>query len=404
MADVPLRNVLYHLAGMTAGQTLAEATDSELLARFAGQRDQAAFALLLRRHGPMVLQVCRRLLRQTEDAEDVFQAAFLLLARKATSIRNPDAVGSWLYGVAYRLAIKARARRCRQQNHEIRAGLQRGPLEHSRDASTTPLAKAAWQQVQATLDESLWQLPEKYGAAFILCYLEGMSHEEAARRIGCPLATFRSRLIRGREKLRRELTRRGLTLSASGFVALLVSSAADGGVPVSLGQTTLRAAARFAAGESSQRVVSTAVAQLVEGGLRAMMMNKTKFGLVAVVAALLTTGVCFLEFQRVRNAEPREVQFPAGGDHENNGSNIEWRRPKRSRGWWSASWIARESRRWMRTSTFSRNPHLCRRSNRCRGALERSCPGPCRKFAHYCPQGSCWLRLCGRCRPSRFGR
>src|SRR5262245_25728275 len=109
MANAPLRSVLHYLAGIVGAETLAEMTDGELLARFTGQQDQAAFTLLLRRHGPMVFSVCRRLLGQAEDAEDVFQAAFLLLARKAASIHKRDAVGSWLYGVAYRLACKARA-------------------------------------------------------------------------------------------------------------------------------------------------------------------------------------------------------------------------------------------------------------------------------------------------------
>jgi polysaccharide export outer membrane protein len=266
MADVPLHNFLYHLASLAGAQALAEATDGDLLARFAGQRDPAAFNLLLRRHGPMVLNVCRRVLGQAEDAEDVFQATFLLLAQKAASIHKRDAVGSWLYGVAYRLASKARAQRQRRQAHERRAGLRKHA--EPRGASATPLVKAAWQQVQATRDEALGKLPDKYRAALILCYLEERSHEEAARQLGCPLATLRSRLTRGRERLRAALARRGLALSASGFAAFLATNAVEGALPTRLGQTTLRAAARFAAGEPANQVVSVAVAQLVKEGLR----------------------------------------------------------------------------------------------------------------------------------------
>src|SRR5579885_3896426 len=149
MAESSFHNVLHYLAGMTAAQTLAEVLDGDLLVRFANQHDQAAFTALLRRHGPMVLNVCRRLLGQTEDAEDVFQAVFLLLARKARSIRKREAVGSWLYGVAYRLASKARARRQRRLVHERQAGLRKRTEGRSD-------VKAAWQQVQATLDEALW--------------------------------------------------------------------------------------------------------------------------------------------------------------------------------------------------------------------------------------------------------
>ncbi|HTU91788.1 MAG TPA: sigma-70 family RNA polymerase sigma factor [Gemmataceae bacterium] len=301
MADAPLHDVLHYLAGISAAPSLADATDGDLLERFASQRDQAAFAVLLRRHGPMVLNVCRRLLGQAEDAEDVFQAAFLLLARQAANIRKRDAVGSWLYGVAYRLASKARARRLRRQVHEWRAGMRK------HDEGEADL-KAAWRQVQETLDEALWRLPEKYRAVLILCYLEGMSHEEAARQLGCPLATLRSRLTRGREKLRAMLVRHGLDLSASGLAALVAANAVEGALPATLRLTTLRAAARFAVGEPANQVVSATVAQLIEGGLQTMWMSKLKLSIVVVAAALLTTGAGVAAFRALAAPQPAAQQ------------------------------------------------------------------------------------------------
>jgi RNA polymerase sigma factor (sigma-70 family) len=323
MANAPLHKVLHYLAGIADAPSLAEAADSELLARFAGQHDQAAFNLLLRRHGPMVLSVCRRVLGQAEDAEDMFQATFLLLARKAASIRKREAIGSWLYGVAYRLAVKARARRLRRQAHEWRAGLRERP-EGQGDV------KAAWQHVQATLDEALWRLPEKYRAALILCYLEGMSHEEAAGQLGCPLATLRSRLTRGREKLRALLTHRGLVLSASGFAALLAANLADAAVMGTLRHSTLQAAAQFAAGKPADQVVSAAVAQLLEGGLRTMFISKLMLGIFVVVAAgLLMTGAGFTAFQALATPQPQEEQ-EVGAATVRERSNPEKAKPKPS--------------------------------------------------------------------------
>jgi RNA polymerase sigma factor (sigma-70 family) len=324
MADGPLYSVLHYLAGMAGAQGLAEAPDSELLARFSCRHDQAAFAVLLRRHGPMVFGVCRRLLGQAEDAEDVFQAVFLLLSRKAASIRKREAIGSWLYGVAYRLASKARARRQCRQAHERRAGLRK----HAEGQADV---KAAWQQVQATLDEALWQLPEKYRTALILCYLQEKSHEEAARQLGCPLTTLRSRLTRAREKLRSLLARRGLVLSASGFVAFMASNAVEGALPATLRLTTLRAAVRLAAGEPVHQVVSAAVARLVEGGLRTMLLGKLKLGVVIVAAALLTTGVGVAAFRALAIPQPATPQEESRAATVRERSSSEKEKPKPTR-------------------------------------------------------------------------
>src|SRR5262249_926767 len=158
------------------------------LERFAARRDEAAFATLLHRHGPMVLSVGRRIVRHTQDAEDVFQAAFLLLAQNAGTIRKRNSVGCWLRGVARRLALRVKTQAAHRQTREREAAAMRG---------TRSGGEAAWDTLQTILDEELAGLPEKYRAAVILCCLEAKTQEEAARQLGCPLGTVRSRLARG---------------------------------------------------------------------------------------------------------------------------------------------------------------------------------------------------------------
>jgi RNA polymerase sigma factor (sigma-70 family) len=180
----------------------ADTTDAALLGRFVTSRDEAAFAVLVRRHSPMVLGVCRRVLGCEADAEDACQAVFLLLARRAGAVRTPAAVGGWLHAAAYRLAQKARTQQTRRRARERRA---------ARPAAAD--APAAWAELQGVLDGVLAGLPERYRAALVLCYLEGRTQDETARRLGCPLATLRSRVARGRKLLRDRLARRGLSLS-----------------------------------------------------------------------------------------------------------------------------------------------------------------------------------------------
>src|SRR5262249_47539461 len=154
-----------------AGDTASSDTDGALLARFVAARDEAAFAALLVRHGAMILRVCERVLGPGCDAEDAFQATFLLLVDKAATLRRGDSLGSWLHTAAYRIAARARAQRTRRRELERRA--ERRPEE-------TPALDLAWRELQAVLDEELHGLPEKYRAPLLLCYLEGLSHEEAA--------------------------------------------------------------------------------------------------------------------------------------------------------------------------------------------------------------------------------
>ena len=280
MANTSLGAALRHIRTLT-GSPGVDASDGQLLERFVLRREEAAFAALLRRHGPMVLGVCRRVLGRLQDAEDAFQATFLLLARKAGAIRKQESVGSWLHGVAHRLALKAKGQDGRRQTHERRAGSMR---------KTDSGVQAAWKDLQEALDEALQRLPAHYRAALVACHLEGRTHEEAARQLGCPLATLRSRLTRGRKLLRTELVRRGLTLSAGAVGVALLATSAEATAPALLVNATLKAALHFACKRTTSGAVSTAAAALAEEGIKAMATTKMKM-LAILLAALSLVGV-----------------------------------------------------------------------------------------------------------------
>jgi RNA polymerase sigma factor (sigma-70 family) len=279
MVNAQLGTVLRHIRGMAHAQVDEDASDRELLERFVTQREESAFAALLRRHGPMVLAVCRRAGGNAQDAEDAFQATFLLLARQAASIRKREAVASWLHGVARRLALAARGRGERRQARERRAADMR---------KTSVAPDRAWQELQATLDEALREVPQVYRAPLLLCYLQGQTQEEAARHLGCPLGTVRSRIARGRERLKRALERQGVRLSATAVAAALAGSAASAAVPARLLRGTVRAALAYGAGQAPGELVSERVAQLLLGGLRVMATGKLKIAtaLVLMIGAL----------------------------------------------------------------------------------------------------------------------
>jgi RNA polymerase sigma factor (sigma-70 family) len=188
------------------------APDAELLRRFRDARDPAAFEAIVRRHGPGVLSACRKVLSDEADVEDAFQAAFVILLRDARSIRKGNAVGSWLYGVAHRVALKARANRRRRAEVEGRAG-----------AKHEQVADLSWREAVSILHEELDKLPDKYRLPLLLCYLEGLSRDEVAHRLGLSLNAIRNRLERGRARLHDRLTRRGIALSA-GLLASLTGT------------------------------------------------------------------------------------------------------------------------------------------------------------------------------------
>ena len=258
-------------------------SDQQLLDRFRRLRDEGAFAALVRRHGPMVLAVCRRVLRHAQDAEDVFQAAFLVLVRKAGSIRQQDSVGGWLYRVSYRLALRARASGSRRRERLTDpSGLCASAPEESPDDPLLP-----------SLDAEVQRLPELYRSAVVLCYVEGRTQAEAARLLVTTASAVNSRLKRARELLRRRLTRRGVFLSGT-LGGVLSVGTARAGVSAELVRLTARAASRFAADPAACGASALAVT-LARGALRAMTTTKLKLvSLFAVVLALLTAGALAL--------------------------------------------------------------------------------------------------------------
>ena len=217
-------------------------TEGQLLERFVGCNDEAAFEALIARHGPMVLGVCRQFLRDPNDVDDAFQATFLVLVRRAGTLRRRDLLGNWLYGVAHRVAMRSRAvaaRRMARAPHgqDVVERLDAGHGRRDGDASS-----ACDPEPGSWLHEEVRQLPEKYRTLVLLCYFEGLSHEEAAARLGCPIGTVKGRLARARDLLRRRLVRRGVTLSASAIAAHLAGADLRAAVPESLKYAALKAA------------------------------------------------------------------------------------------------------------------------------------------------------------------
>jgi RNA polymerase sigma factor (sigma-70 family) len=265
----PLRRLRRALAPADGGAL----PDGQLLARFVADRDEAAFAALVRRHGPMVLGVCRRLVRHAQDAEDCFQAAFLVLAQRAGSVRS-GSLASWLYGVAYRVALRCRrtaARRCGREKQ----------IEDMPQPEVAPPEPQDWRPL---LDQELTALPEKYRAAVALCDLEGRPRKEAARRVGCPEGTLSARLARARALLAGRLSRRGVALSGGALAAALAGGAATAAVPAQLVLSTAKAAALVAAGNAA--AMGSHAALLMREVQRGMLMAKLK-----VCAALVTVTV-----------------------------------------------------------------------------------------------------------------
>jgi RNA polymerase sigma factor (sigma-70 family) len=310
MATTQLTTVVRHLRRLAGVPTATIASDSELLERFTARREEDAFRVLVERHGPLVLGVCQRVLRDVHAAEDVFQAAFLVLARKAGSIRKREALGSWLYGVAYRLAAQARLgvarRQARERNQvDIRAGAghssrglrPRPQCEVEADPMHgDPVAAISRQELHAVLDEELGRLPEKYRAPLVLCYLEGQTTAAAADQLGWAAGTFKSRLARARDVLRSRLARRlgdsfGLAGGAWATVAaVLAQNATSATVPAALARSTTNAALMFTAGRTAANLAATEAVALAEGMLKTMMHSKLKVLAVVVLALGLLAG------------------------------------------------------------------------------------------------------------------
>ncbi|HEX5272859.1 MAG TPA: sigma-70 family RNA polymerase sigma factor [Gemmataceae bacterium] len=254
-------------------------TDGRLLECFLRVRDEEAFAALVRRHGPMVLGVCRRVLAHAHDAEDAFQATFLVLARRAGSVVPRERVGNWLYGVAYRTALKAKSAAARRRARERQVADMPEPAAPEGDV---------WPDLRSLLDRELERLPEKYRTPVVLCDLEGSTHKEAARQLGCPEGTVSTRLTRAREMLARRLARHGLALSGVGLALALAGWLATAAVPGPVGEAVARAALTFAAGRAAAGTVPAGAAALAEGVMKAMLFAKLRVALTAllVVGAL----------------------------------------------------------------------------------------------------------------------
>jgi RNA polymerase sigma factor (sigma-70 family) len=220
------------------GKVAEEPSDTEFLRRFAAGRDEAAFEALVRRHGPMVEGVCRRILGNVHSAEDAFQAVFMVLVKKSASIRRPELLSNWLYGVACRVARKAKISAIRKESRERRAGKM--PTQEQ-------LLDLEWAELKVVLDEELSQLPEKYRAPLVLCYLYGQTNAEAAAQLGWPTGSMSERLSRARDMLRKRLNRRGLTLSAGLLALLLSQKAASAAVSPLLVETTVKVGMAYSA-------------------------------------------------------------------------------------------------------------------------------------------------------------
>ncbi len=291
-------------------QSADQLQDRQLLQRFAAEQDEQAFAALVRRHGPLVLGVCRRRLRDSHEAEDVFQATFLVLARRAGSICKQDSVGSWLYGVASRLAGKVNAHAARRRLCEQRATTMTPP---------DPPAEMSWREVCALLDEELNRLPAKYRDPLVACYLEGQTQAEAAQQLGWPRGTLKRRLERARVLLRQRLDQRGVALSAA-FGILLLAQKATAAPPDALVTQTAQAATAFAALQATTGGTLSRAVQLAESLLRGRFLSTRQLLLVgALVGGLLATSAGIVSHQALAARQPgteQQLQPPAAGQDE----------------------------------------------------------------------------------------
>jgi RNA polymerase sigma factor (sigma-70 family) len=278
-------------------QTGGGLSDAQLLERFLARRDESAFAAIVARHGPMVLGVCRRVLGNHHDAEDAFQAAFLVLARRAADLRPRTAVGPWLYGVSYRTALGAAAARARRRSRERQV----------RDMPHPQVAPAEVPDWRPLLDRELSRLSERYRAAVVLCDLEGKTRKEAARLQGVPESTLANRLARARALLAKRLRGRGVELTGAALAVALSAETASAGVPAALLRGTVRAAAGQLTAASAPAVL------LMKGVMQAMLIRKVKFVVLAVLvtAALGAVGLAFRPGDEAR-AQDTAAAAPRG--------------------------------------------------------------------------------------------
>ncbi len=314
MASKSNGTVLRSISALMSEGTVGGLTDGQLLQRFAsreGNGPELAFISLVERHGPMVLRVCRTVLRNAHDAEDAFQATFLILAIKAGSIQRRQSLTSWLYSVAYNVAATARSSAARRRSHELQAGRTRSIafVEDARD------------DLEEVICGELGKIPKRYRDVLVLCYLEGLTQQQAARQLGCPIGTVQSRLARGRERLRARLTQRGLNPSAAVLMSLLSSEATRVTLPARLASSTVRLALSIGAAPALPIGGSpVAVARLAERAVRSMFLNRllTSGAAALLAAGVIATGAVVQAYQssprralnRQRSTRPRRPPVP----------------------------------------------------------------------------------------------
>ncbi|HEV3115669.1 MAG TPA: sigma-70 family RNA polymerase sigma factor [Gemmataceae bacterium] len=280
----PLLQQVRHLVGNVSAAALP---DGQLLERFLDNRDETAVEILVRRYGALVFGACRRVLRDTHAAEDVFQATFLVLIRKAPSLDRKRPLASWLYTVAYRLALRARANETRRRRFEEQAA-------QSRSSFTVPPARAG--DVTAAVEEELHRLPERLRAPLVLCYLDGKTNDQAAAILGCPRGSMAARLSQALARLRHSLARRGFVAPAAAIATLLASTQGQAAVPLPLLVNTARAAIWFASEDAlTGAFVSSQAVALARGAMRTMLLHKLKIAAVVLLAAaMFGTGATML--------------------------------------------------------------------------------------------------------------
>ncbi len=299
-----------HLRAQLTCQERSEESDEHLLHDFATHHDDTAFAVIVRRHGPMVMQVCKRVLGQEQDAEDAFQATFLVLARKPCALRRKSALASWLYGTAYRIARKSKQSAERRRKHEVQATAR---------PSIDPREELLWREVRALIDAEIARLPDKYRSVFVLCCLEELSQAEAGRRLDMKEGTVANRLAEARKRLGRRLARRGVELAVVLNAVTLAASSASA-LSAKLMVTTIKAASATSASEGLECRVSASVIQLVQGMTTPMIVSKAKLATVLLLIAGMLAGASVWAYRslatnaRTPSTQPAE---PTTGEANN---------------------------------------------------------------------------------------
>jgi len=291
MADVRLDAVLRHVRKLATATDNTTQSDCTLLHAFVDENDQAAFTTLVKRHGPLVLNVCRRVLHNQEDAEDAFQATFILLARQAQVLGKHGSLAGWLHRVACHVAGHARRALVRRRRHEGRANQMR---------VANPELEVAWRDLQTILDGEIQRLPGIYREAFILCCVENNSGAEAARALGVQEGTVRSRLLKARERLRKALTRRGIELTSALTAAAVIGDASAAELSDSLVRETVKSSVLMATNKTLTTAgVSANVLAMLNGAKAGWFLSKAKLATATLLLlAFAGTGIGMNAIQR----------------------------------------------------------------------------------------------------------